>query len=47
MASVVTLLIVIWLAVTNNYKMSKWHGKVLLSVYSIVVTVILVHSAFN
>ncbi len=47
MASVVTLLTVIWLAVTNNYKMSRWHGIVLLSLYSIVVIVILVHSALN
>lgn len=47
LASVFTLLVVVWLAVTNSFKMSKWHGHVLLWLYGAIVVVILVWSALG
>jgi sodium/potassium/calcium exchanger 6 len=44
LASIFTLLVLIWLATTNNFKMSKWHGHVLLWIYAIIVGVILCFS---
>lgn len=41
LASLLTLVITVWLAVTNNFKMSRWHGHVLLWVYIAIVMVIL------
>ncbi len=40
-ASIFTLAVLVWLAVTSNFKMSKWHGYVMLATYAIIVIVIL------
>jgi len=44
LAAVFTLVVLIWLAVTNNFKMTKWHGHVLLWIYSIIVGLIVYES---
>ena len=36
-ASVVMLMIVVWLAATNSFRMTKWHAWVLLIVYGFVI----------
>lgn len=43
-ASAFTLMVLFWLGVTNNFKMAKWHGYVLLAVYTITVLVIVIAS---
>jgi Ca2+/Na+ antiporter len=36
-SSIFTLLVLVWLVVTNNYKLTRWHGHVLLWTYIAVV----------
>ncbi len=43
-ASIFTLAVLVWLAVTSSFKMSRWHGYVLLCTYGVIVIVILVFS---
>lgn len=43
-SSVFTLVVLIWLAVTNNFKMTRWHGHVLLWIYGITVALIIFES---
>jgi Ca2+/Na+ antiporter len=41
-SSIFTLALFVWLVVTNNYKVTRWHGHVLLWTYTAIMIVMFV-----